>query len=75
MRLYNVHEVAELIAEAVGDTCACNVNSNDEWLAERCELQNACCNVVGAACWEQWLKWRENGGRKNPSQHRKTESV
>lgn len=39
---YTVHEVAEILAEAFGDTCACNINGNDEWLPEKCELLDAC---------------------------------
>lgn len=56
---YTAHEVAVLLAEAIGDDCACNVNGNDEWLPETCELQDACPNPDGVACWEQWLKWRK----------------
>ena len=56
---YTAHDVAVLLAEVIGDDCACNVNGNDEWLPEKCELQDACPNPDGVACWEQWLKWRE----------------
>ena len=31
-KYYIAHEVAELLAEVIGDRCACNVNGNDEWL-------------------------------------------
>ena len=58
-RLYNAHEVAEIIAELFGDCCACNHNGIDEWLPDKCELQSACPNPVGVACWEQYLKYRE----------------
>ena len=56
--LYTAHDVALILAEAVGDDCACNVNGNDEWLPEKCELLDACPDPPGAACWEQYLKWR-----------------
>ena len=56
---YTAHDVAVLLAEVIGDDCACNVNGNDEWLPEKCELQDACHNPDGVACWEQWLKWRK----------------
>lgn len=56
---YSAHEVAKIIAEIVGDNCACNINGNDEWLPEQCELKDSCNDVVGVACWEQWLKWHE----------------
>lgn len=58
-RLYNAHEVAEILADSFGDTCACNFNGNDEWLPFKCELQSACPNPAGVACWEQYLKYRE----------------
>lgn len=57
-KLYTRHEVAEIIAELFGDTCACNFNGIDEWLPEKCELLSACPNPVGVACWEQYLKYR-----------------
>lgn len=57
-RLYNAHEVAEILADAFGDPCACNFNGNDEWLPEKCELLSACPHPVGVACWEQYLKHR-----------------
>lgn len=53
---YTQHEVAKILAEAIGDPCACNVNCNDEWLAMVCDLQDACPNVEGVACREQYLK-------------------
>ena len=58
-KLYTRHEVAVILAEAFGDNCACNFNSNDEWLPEKCELLSACPNPVGVACWEQYLKYKE----------------
>lgn len=57
-QLYTVHDVAVILASAIGDDCACNINSNDEWLPQVCELQEACPHPVGVACWEQYLKHR-----------------
>ena len=56
--LYTAHEVAEIIADLFGDTCACNFNDIDEWLPFKCELIDACPNPCGVACWEQYLKYR-----------------
>lgn len=36
---YTAHEVAVILADAFGDDCACNFNSNDEWLPYLCELR------------------------------------
>lgn len=60
---WNNHEVACIIADLMGDTCACNFNGNDEWLPGVCEFAETCCpNPVGVACWEQYLKWRKKDG-------------
>ena len=56
--LYMAHEVAVIIADLLGDDCACNFNDNDEWLPFKCELLDACPNPCGVACWEQYLKYR-----------------
>ena len=57
---WTTHEVACLLAEVTGDDCACNVNGNDEWLPFVCEFaETTCPNVVGVACWEQWLVHRK----------------
>ena len=61
---WNNHTVACLLAELFGDDCACNYNGIDEWLPEKCEVIDACPNPVGVACWEQFLKHREER-RKN----------
>lgn len=54
--LYTRHEVACIIAELFGDTCACNINCNDEWLPYYCEFaDNVCPHPLGVACWEQYL--------------------
>ena len=67
-RIYNAHEVAEIIADLFGDSCACNFNSIDEWLPFKCELLDCCPNTYGVACWEQYLKFRDakmDGERKD----------
>ncbi len=56
---YTAHEVAEIIAELFGDSCACNFNGIDEWLPFKCELLDCCPNTYGVACWEQYLKFRD----------------
>lgn len=56
---WNNHQVACLLADIFGDTCACNYNGNDEWLPFKCELLDVCPNTVGVACWEQYLIHRE----------------
>lgn len=56
--LYTAHEVAEILAELFDDPCACNFNGIDEWLPSKCELQAACPEPCGVACWEQYLKYR-----------------
>ena len=58
-KLYTVHEVACILAEAFGDDCACNFNGNDEWLPEKCEVIDSCPEPVGVACWEQYLKYND----------------
>lgn len=57
---WNDHEVACIIADLMGDACACNHNGIDEWLPKFCDFANtdACPNPVGVACWEQFLKHR-----------------
>ena len=56
---WNDHEVACIIADLMGDACACNVNGIDEWLPRFCEFaNNECPYPVDVACWEQYLKWR-----------------
>ena len=59
--LWIAHEVACLLAEVVGDDCACNVNDNDEWLPLVCDFgeTNSCPYPGGVACWEQWLAHRK----------------
>lgn len=55
----NNHEVACIIADLMGDACACNCNGIDEWLPRFCVFaNNECPYPVGVACWEQYLKWK-----------------
>ena len=57
MILYTRHEIACIIADLLGDTCACNYGGNDEWLPYHCDFAKTVCpNVGGVACWEQYLK-------------------
>ena len=56
-RHWNNHQVACLLADMFGDSCACNYNGIDEWLPELCDFKDTCCpKPVGVACWEQFLK-------------------
>ena len=57
--LYTANEVAEIIADLFGDTCACNFNGIDELLPFKCELLDACPDPGGVACWEQYLKYKD----------------
>ena len=36
--LYTRHEVACIIADLFGGTCACDYSGNDEWLPQYCEF-------------------------------------
>lgn len=56
---WNTHQVACILAELFGDTCACNYCGIDEWLPKKCDFANKeCPDVVGVTCWEQFLKHR-----------------
>ena len=58
--LYTRHEVACIIADLLGGTCACDYSGNDEWLPYYCEFaDNVCPNVEGVACWEQYLTHKD----------------
>lgn len=63
-RLYTRHDVAVILAEFMGDNCACNFNGIDELLPKYCELLKSCPDVVGVACWEQYLKHRNKAAPK-----------
>ena len=68
----NNHEVAEIIADLMGDDCACNINNNDEWLPQYCDFANTCCpDPVGVACWEQYLKYLD----KKPKEQRRVDDA
>ena len=58
------HEIAVMLADLFGDSCACNVCGIDEWLPDYCEFSRTICpNTTGVACWEQFVKyypkWKE----------------
>lgn len=56
-KTYTRHDVAVILAETLGDNCACNFNGNDEWLPLYCDFAESVCPFpVGVACWEQYLK-------------------
>ena len=56
--LYTANEVAEIIADLFGNTCACNFNDIDEWLPFKCELIDACPNPCGVACLGQCFGYK-----------------
>ncbi len=71
--LYTRHEVACIIADLFGGTCACDYSGNDEWLPQYCEFaDNVCPYTVGVACWEQYLEHmdRKAGERKMTEKQR-----
>ena len=57
--LYTIHEVASIIADLFGNTCACNINCNDEWLPYYCKFAETKCPDAGVACWEQYLMHKD----------------
>lgn len=58
---WNNHQIACMLADLFGDTCACNYNDIDEWLSELCDFKDTCCpHPVGVACWEQFLKYSQS---------------
>ena len=51
-----VDTVIEMFEYMLGD-CPCNFSPVDEWLAERCELQEECPNPKDKrGCWKQFIK-------------------
>lgn len=49
--------VAKMLYEFAGDLCPCNYSPWDEWLSERCELQDECPNPSNElGCWKQFIK-------------------
>jgi hypothetical protein len=53
-------EVARLLSEMYGDTCACNYNGADEWLPKYCEDDEEYqCGECGLKCWALFLEHYE----------------
>lgn len=59
--LYTEDEVAEILEEQYYDACACNYNSNDEWLPFVCQYTNTECPNPKEknGCWKEWLRHRK----------------
>jgi hypothetical protein len=57
---YNITEVAQIISELFGDTCACNFNDIDAWLPYCCKYsETECPNLVDElGCWKEYLLHR-----------------
>ena len=59
-RVYTRKQVAQIILDLFGDSCACNFNSHDEWLPFVCDGAHTICvpddSVDPTYCWEQYLK-------------------
>lgn len=65
-KLWNIHQIACMLADIFKDTCACNYNGNDEWLPKVCDFAETCCpDPVGVACWEQFVKNYKNKLKSN----------
>ena len=54
--LLTIHQAAVIISAAFGDEHPCNFNSIDEWFPNACNHVENCPDVVGADCWEQYIK-------------------
>lgn len=54
---WTTEEVAEILANLIGDECACNFNGIDEWLPERCKYAESTCPNPQEkhGCWKEWL--------------------
>ena len=64
-KLWNVHQIACMLADIFKDRCACNYCGNDEWLPKVCDLADTSCpDTFGVACWEQfvWNYFKKQGG-------------
>lgn len=49
--------IAKMLYDFTGDLCPCNYSPWDEWLSERCELQDECPNPADElGCWKQFVK-------------------
>ena len=59
-RVYTRKQVAQIILDLFGDSCACNFNGHDEWLPFACDGAHTICvpddSVEPTYCWEQYLK-------------------
>ena len=67
-KLWNVHQIACMLADIFKDRCACNYCGNDEWLPKVCDLADTSCpDTFGVACWEQfvWNYFKKQGGDTN----------
>lgn len=54
--LWNIHQIACMLADIFKDRCACNYCGNDEWLPKVCDLADTSCpDTFGVACWEQFV--------------------
>ena len=59
-KVYTVSEIAELLVTVTGETCACNINGNDEWLpfvCKYCKDETLECPEPKEenACWKEYL--------------------
>ena len=61
-KVYNTHEVAEILADFVHTNCACDYPGIAEWLSDKCDMSVKECDLrVGVTCWEQYLKHLNDG--------------
>lgn len=62
--VFTLGEVAEILATAFGDECACNFNGNDEWLPQVCKYSETTCPdpAMPHGCWRQYLL--QGGGQQ-----------
>ena len=52
-----VEKVVEMLDYMLGN-CPCNYSPTDEWLPEKCELQEECPNPKEKfGCWKQFIKY------------------
>jgi hypothetical protein len=74
--MYSATQVAEIMADLFGDSCACNFNGIDEWLPEHCEFSDTHCpDPGGVSCWEQYLKFRDKAKAKGECGNRRESIV
>jgi len=56
---YSERDVAEIITDLFGDSCACNFNGISDWLPEVCDFRATSCPdppEETTRCWGQYLK-------------------